>query len=140
MNFFFGKVYKHTMTASGSQYRLLLNGLADGVYEYTAKSTVGGVLMQDKGTFTVTGEQKELSNLTADFNLLRKIAAQTGAAFYPFAQNARAADALLQNEALKSVITEDQKLNDWIKLQWLFWLLFGLLALEWFVRKWIGGY
>ena len=135
-----GKVYKHTMTASGSQYRLLLNGLADGVYEYTAKSTVGGVLMQDKGTFTVTGEQKELSNLTADFNLLRKIAAQTGAAFYPFAQNARAADALLQNEALKSVITEDQKLNDWIKLQWLFWLLFGLLALEWFVRKWIGGY
>ncbi len=135
-----GKVYKHTMTATGSQYRLVLQNLAAGAYQYTANATVGGVKLKDNGYFTVLGQQKELVNLTADFKLLRGLSKTTGGKFVPFSEMAKLGKDLIENKALKSVITEENKLEDLIKMKWLFWLLFGLLGLEWFVRKWAGGY
>ena len=134
------KVYKHTMTASGSQYRLVLQNLAEGAYQYTANATVGGVTLKDNGYFTVLGQQKELVNLTADFKLLRGLSKTTGGEFVLFANMTSLGKDLIENDAFKSVITEENKLEDFIKMKWLFWLLFGLLGLEWFVRKWAGGY
>jgi hypothetical protein len=135
-----GKVYKHTMTASGSQYRLVLKNLAAGEYQFGAKATVGGVSLTDKGYFTIVGQQKELVNLTADFNMLRGISSATGGQFVSLTGVEMLGNNLLQNESLKSVIAEENKLEDLIKFQWLFWLLVSLLSLEWFVRKWAGGY
>jgi len=135
-----GKVYKHTMTASGSQYRLVLPNLAAGAYQYTAAASVGGVKLKDNGYFTVLGQQKELTNLTADFNLLSNLSKSTGGAFVAFSDMASLGKDLVANNELKSVISEENKLSDLIKMKWLFWLLFGLLGLEWFVRKWAGGY
>ncbi len=135
-----GKVYKHTMTASGSQYRLVLDNLAAGAYQYIATTTVGGAKLKDNGYFTILGQQKELVNLTADFNVLRNLAKATGGEFVPFAAMSSLGKDLVENKDLKSVITEENQLSDLIKMKWLFWLLFGLLGLEWFVRKWAGGY
>jgi hypothetical protein len=135
-----GKVYKHTMTASGDQYRLQLNNLEAGAYQYTATTTVGGAKLKDNSYFTVLGQQKELTNLTADFDLLRNIAQTTGGAFTPFTDVDALGEKIVANSDLKSLITEENKLDDLIKMKWLFWLLFGLLGLEWFVRKWAGGY
>ena len=135
-----GKVYKHTMSASGSQYRLVLQNLEAGAYLYEAKATVGGVSLVDKGYFTIVGQQKELVNLTADFNMLRGLSSATGGQFVSITGAEMLGDNLLQNENLKSVIAEENKLEDLIKFQWIFWLLLSLLSLEWFVRKWAGGY
>jgi len=135
-----GKVYKHTMTASGSQYRLVLQNLEAGAYQYGAKATVGGVSLADKGYFTIVGQQKELVNLTADFNMLRGLSSATGGQFVSLAGSEMLGNTLLENESLKSVIAEESKLEDLIKFQWIFWLLLSLLSIEWFVRKWAGGY
>jgi len=135
-----GKVYKHTMSASVSQYRLVLQNLEAGAYLYEAKATVGGVSLVDKGYFTIVGQQKELVNLTADFNMLRGLSSATGGQFVSITGAEMLGDNLLQNENLKSVIAEENKLEDLIKFQWIFWLLLSLLSLEWFVRKWAGGY
>lgn len=135
-----GKVYKHTMTASGSQYRLVLQNLEAGAYQYEAKATVGGVSLVDKGYFTLIGQQKELVNLTADFNMLRGLSSATGGKFVSLAGAEILGNTLLENESLKSVIAEENKLEDLIKFQWIFWLLLSLLSVEWFVRKWAGGY
>jgi len=58
----------------------------------------------------------------------------------PYAAVQSLGQSLLANENLKSVIAEENKLEDLIKFKWLFWLLLSLLSLEWFVRKWAGGY
>ena len=134
------KVYKHTMTASGSQYRLVLQNLEAGAYQYEAKATVGGFSLADKGYFTIVGQQKELVNLTADFNMLRGLSSATRGQFVSLAGAEMLGNNLLENENLKSVIAEENKLEDLIKFQWIFWLLLSLLSLEWFVRKWAGGY
>jgi len=135
-----GKVYKHTMTASGSQYRLALQNLEAGAYQYGAKATVGGVSLADKGYFTIIGQQKELVNLKADFNMLRRLSSVTGGQFVQLEGTNALGENLLANENLKSVIAADNKLEDLIKFQWIFWLLISLLSIEWFVRKWAGGY
>jgi hypothetical protein len=135
-----GKVYKHTMTASGSQYRLKLQNLEVGAYLYEAKATVGGVSLVDKGYFTIVGQQKELVNFTADFNMLRGISSATGGQFVPLEGTNALGEDLLFNDSLKSVIAEENKLEDLIKFQWIFWLLISLLSIEWFVRKLAGGY
>ena len=135
-----GKVYKHTMSASGSQYRLVLQNLEAGAYLYEAKATVGGVSLVDKGYFTIVGQQKELVNLTADFNMLRGLSSATRGQFVSLAGAEMLGNNLLENENLKSVIAEENKLEDLIKFQWIFWLLLSLLSIEWFVRKWAGGY
>ena len=135
-----GKVYKHTMTASGSQYRLVLQNLEAGAYQYEAKAKVGGVSLADKGYFTIVGQQKELVNLTADFNMLRGLSSATGGQFVSLTGAEVLGNNLLENESFKSVIAEENKLEDLIKFQWIFWLLLPLLSIEWFVRKWAGGY
>ncbi len=135
-----GKWYKHSMSASGSQYKLLLKNLAAGAYQFNATSSVGGVKLVDKGYFTLLGQQKELINLTADFNLLRTMANTTGGSFALFSDITGLGNALEQNNLLKSVIAEESKLVDLISMKWLFWLIFSLLGLEWFVRKWTGSY
>jgi hypothetical protein len=135
-----GKVYKHTMTASGSQYRLVLQNLEAGAYQYGAKATVGGISLADKGYFTIVGQQKELVNLTADFNMLRGLSSATGGQFVSLAGVNELGENLLTNDNFKSVISEENKLEDLIKFQWIFWLLLSLLSIEWFVRKWAGGY
>ena len=101
-----GKVYKHTMTASGSQYRLVLPNLAAGAYQFEAKATIGGLSLTDKGYFTVVGQQKELANLTADFNLLRQLASSTNGEFVPYTAMQSLGQSLLANENLKYVIAK----------------------------------
>lgn len=135
-----GEVYKHIMSASGNQYRLILQSLGPGVYQFTAKATVGGVPLLDRGYFTVVGQQKELVDLTADFNLLRQLSYSTGGIFAPFSDVNVIGQNLLLSKNIKSVIEEETKLEDLIKFQWVFWLLLSLLCIEWFVRKWAGGY
>lgn len=135
-----GKSYKHTMSASGDQYKLLLKNLDVGAYQYSATASVGGVPLKENGYFTVLEQQKEMRNLTADFNGLRAMANTTGGAFVPFGDMADIGVAIQQNSTLQSVIAEENKFVDLIKMKWLFWILFGLLAMEWFIRKWTGSY
>lgn len=135
-----GKTYKHIFTAAGTQYRLELGGLESGSYEFVAQSTVGGVLFKDNGSFEIQGQEKELVSTRADYDLLRQISANTGGAFTELNSSLTLLDIIRQNEDITSVIKEESKLTELINMKWLFWLLILLTSLEWFIRKWAGGY
>lgn len=135
-----GKVYKHTMSANGKQYRLVLKNLEAGAYQFAAKATVGGVKLSDNGYFTIVGQQKELANLTADYNLMRQLASNTGGQFETISNADKLVQSIQANDNLKSLITEENKLVELIKFKWVFWLMLTLLSAEWFIRKWLGGY
>jgi len=128
------------MSSLGKQYRLILKNLLPGAYTFKASAKVGGSTLTDLGYFQVIGQQRELVDLSADFSLLQDISYQTKGQFYTIQNMQAIADDLRSNQELKSLIVEDNKLEDLIKFKWLFWLLFGLLTLEWFIRKWVGGY
>jgi len=47
---------------------------------------------------------------------------------------------LKQNNNIKPVSFSTKDLIDLIELRWLFFIIIGLLSVEWFLRKFFGGY
>jgi hypothetical protein len=91
------------------------------------------------GEFAVMARQAELQNLTADFDLLKKVSANTGGQFYPLAR-ADDLNASLQAKKATSVIHTEESYSSLVNLKWVFFLLLMLVSMEWFARKFFGSY
>jgi hypothetical protein len=71
--------------------------------------------------------------------MLRKLAANTGGKFYTADNLERLQTDLSQKEAT-GVIRSEETYNALINLRLLFWVLLVLAGVEWFFRKYFGGY
>lgn len=128
--------YRYTTSAGNTRYSI--GNLPDGVYRYKA-TTMLKEKEEVRGEFLVVKQQIELQNLTADFNLLRKLSAQTGGNFYAQQNFESLRNSLLQKEAIASIHSEE-KYDTLINLKWIFFFLLVLISTEWFLRKYLGGY
>ena len=138
------KQYDYVTGTGSSRYRI--GSLKEGVYRYKATTQVGGSppnkagkLEEVRGEFSVAAQNIEAQNLTADFGLLRKMAAQTSGKFYEVKDMAKLGEEVSQTK-MKSLIHSDESFNSLINLKWVFFLLLALITTEWFVRKYSGGY
>ncbi len=138
------KQYDYVTGTGSSRYRI--GSLKEGVYRYKATTQVGGSppnkagkLEEVRGEFSVAAQNIEAQNLTADFGLLRKMAAQTSGKFYEVKDMAKLGEEVSQTK-MKSLIHSDKSFNSLINLKWVFFLLLALITTEWFVRKYSGGY
>ncbi len=129
--------YSYTLSPGNSRYPI--GGLKEGVYRYSASTELNGKVESVGGQFLVVAQQLELQNLTADFDLLRKLSRQTGGAFYPVAKWSQLSDDLNQLQA-RSVIRSTERYDALISLKWIFFLLVLLIGAEWFLRKYFGSY
>lgn len=129
--------YNYVISPGNTRYQI--GGLKEGVYRYRSSTVINGRTESVRGEFAVVERQAELQNLTADFDLLRQLAFNTGGRFYP----ASAIDAfqtdLRQTEAT-SVIHSEETYDSLINLKWVFWILLILITAEWALRKFYGSY
>lgn len=129
--------YSYVISPGSARYRI--GGLKEGVYRFTASTVVNDKTETVNGQFLVRAQNLEAQNLTADFGLLRSIAQQSGGKFYPAAQiNQLTTD--LQQVKAASLIHTEETFNQLINLKWVFFLLLALISVEWFMRKYLGGY
>lgn len=134
-----GKKFKYNYVVSPGNARYQVGGLKEGIYKYTASTSINGKDEKVRGQFLVTAQQAELQNLTADFGLLRKLASSTGGQFYTLSQTDKLQRDLTRKEAT-SVIHSEEKFDNLLNLKWVFFLLLALISAEWFLRKYHGGY
>lgn len=134
-----GKKYAYNYVLSPGNTRYQVGGLKEGIYKYTASTPIGGKAEQVRGQFLVTAQQAELQNLTADFDLLRKLSASTGGTFYVAAETDQV-QADLSNKQATRVIHSEEKFDNLLNLKWVFFVLLALVSAEWFLRKFYGGY
>lgn len=134
-----GKKYAYNYVISPGNARYQVGGLKEGVYKYTSTTSIGGKTESVRGQFLVTAQQAELQNLTADFDLLRKLSSATGGKFFTTSQTDALQQNLLTAEA-RSVIHTEEKFDTLLNLKWVFFLLLALVSAEWFLRKFYGGY
>lgn len=134
-----GKRLNYSYTTSPGNSRYQIGGLAEGVYRYVSSTKLNNKDERIQGEFAVVARQAELQNLTADFDLLQRISANTGGKFYPLA---RAGDLVpeLQSKKARSVIHTEVAYNPLVNLKLVFWVLLALASLEWFARKYFGSY
>jgi hypothetical protein len=134
-----GKEFSYTLSPSQSNYTLNAGLLPPGKYSYTATASRGGEQLKTTGSFYVVPLQLEQNETTANAQLMRELANQTGGS----ATHARNLNALLpyiqNNDALKPVVYSTKERKSWIDLKWIFFALLALLTIEWAVRKWNGS-
>jgi hypothetical protein len=119
-----------------ARYFLELNNLEEGTYSYEAEGTKNNVRVgTDRGEFSIGRSNIEHLNLTADKGLLQQIALRTRGSFHTSRELDKLADEILALSSLKPVATITTKRLGFNEFQWIFYILVGLLAVEWIVRK-----
>ncbi len=135
-----GKRYEYRFNREGSRYVLQAGSLPAGQYRYVARTQLNGANLTSEGQFTVAPLQLEAMEFTANHGLLASLSASSGGAFFAPGQLVALADSLRANNAIRPVIHESVQTRSVINLRALFFLLLGLLSVEWLMRKLNGGY
>ena len=134
-----GQQTNYSYVTSPGNIRYEVGGLKEGVYRYKASTDLNGKTEEIKGEFAVIAPQAELQNLTADFDLLRKLASSSGGKFFT-ANNVSALTQALQSKPAQQTIHTEEAYNNLLNLKWVFWILLLFISFEWFIRKYFGSY
>ncbi len=135
-----GESKDYDFTNATERFRYLIQGLPEGVYSYTATARFeDNTQHSDKGQFTVRRLALESLRTQADFGLLRRLAQDNNGYFFRAEQVSALADSLLAKDPIQRFYTTTVK-SDILNLPWLLVLLLTLASLEWFLRKYHGGY
>lgn len=135
-----GQEFPYTFNKSGKAYSLNPGIFPVGDYTFLAAVTFSGQKLTYNGRFSVQPIQLELYETTADHGLLRLMSEKFGGAVVYPSDMASIADMIRAKESVKPVIYNTTQTRPVIHLKWLFFMLLGLLSLEWFLRRYFGGY
>ncbi|WP_227699239.1 vWA domain-containing protein [Spirosoma radiotolerans] len=129
--------FNYTPTEANSRFEI--SRLPEGAYRFKASVTVNNKAEQSTGQFVVRDLQLEALNTTADHGLLRQLAKQTGGQFYTVSQTDELVRTLT-NRPHPARLTSTEEMNELINWRWLFFVILTLVAIEWGLRKFYGGY
>ncbi|HHG83302.1 MAG TPA: hypothetical protein ENJ82_01020 [Bacteroidetes bacterium] len=119
-----------------ARYFQELSNLEEGTYQYSAEGRKNEVKIgSDRGEFSIGKNNIEHFRLTADKGLLEQIALRTGGKFVTARQLDDLAKEINQLNSLKPVVSYSTRRMGFNEYQWIFFILLGLLALEWVIRK-----
>jgi hypothetical protein len=135
-----GNEYQFTFNRYDNTYRLHAGRFPVGRYFYQAHTDYDGQRMTAEGGFTVQAIQLEAFESTANHRLLHSISDATGGSVSYPDQLESIANAILQNENIKPVLYQSLISRSVIHLKWIAFLLIFMLCLEWFLRRYFGGY
>lgn len=135
-----GREYVYTFSKTENYYSLNADLFAAGNYRYTASTIFNGKTLTATGAFSVESLQLELYDLQARHGLLKSVSEKYGGQMvYPKDIN-QLADLILENDGIKPVMYESRSTKPIIHLKGLFFLILGLLSVEWFLRRFFGNY
>ncbi len=135
-----GKTFSFLFNKTNNAYTLNSGSFTAGSYQWKATTTFNNRNLTESGSFRVSPVQLESINLTADYNLLYQLAENSGGAMFSLSQTQEILSRLNTSETIKPVIYTVNQSESVINLKWLFAVLLSLLSLEWFLRKYNGGY
>jgi len=93
-----------------------------------------------QGQFSIQPIQLELYETTANHNLLRILSEDYGGELVFADQLGDLVERIQAKGNVKPVIYQTAQTRSVINLKWIFFLLLGLLTLEWFLRRYFGAY
>lgn len=134
-----GKARNFNYTINKDNSRFEITGLPEGLYRYKAATQVLGKSESVDGQFIVRNTDLEGISSTADFNMLRTLAAKNNGQFFVANQLEKLKVFLSSNKAPDKV-TSIEEMNEFINLKWIFFVLLALATVEWSVRKYLGSY
>ena len=132
--------YDYIFTKGENNYNLNIGMLPEGIYNYRAHTSLGGVDYNASGTFTVESIGIEAQDLTANIERMRSLASQTGGKHYYITDIQQIIKDLEDDSRITSIAREETRYDDLINLKWLFFSILALITIEWLLRKIFGIY
>ncbi len=135
-----GREYHFTFNKTPDAYRIDIGRYPLGEYHFSAHTDYAGQRLQASGRFNVQGVQLESYVTTADHRLLYALSDKYGGdVFYP-GHLEDLSQTILAHEQIRPVLYQSVSSHPLIHLRWLFFVFLVLLGVEWFVRRYLGGY
>lgn len=134
-----GKDFNYTFNKTSKSYTLNAGVFPVGNYRFRSSVTYNGQNLTFDGQFSVQPIQLELYETTADHALLRRLSDEFGGQVFYQNQLAELGETLLAKD-IKPVIYSTTRTRSVINLKWIFFLLLGMLSVEWFLRRYFGAY
>ena len=132
--------YDYVFSKGENNYNLNIGMLPEGIYNYRAQTSFGGVEYNASGTFTVESLGVEAQDLTADIERMRSLAVQTGGKHYYITDIQQLTKDLQNDERITSISRQETRYDDLINLKLLFFSILALITIEWVLRKMFGVY
>jgi hypothetical protein len=135
-----GREYPFAFTRTSNAYTLNAGTLPVGNYRYRATANTGDENLTFNGRFSVQAVEVERYALEADHGLLRQLSDRYGGELLFPADLAELPARLETGGTVKPVLFETVNTRSVVHLKWIFFVLLGLFAGEWFMRRYFGGY
>jgi hypothetical protein len=129
------KNYTFQFSRTNNSYTLDAGLLPSGEYSFTANTQLGKDKPTATGQFVINQQQTELQQTTANHQLLYSMSKQNGGKMVYPQELSSLADLIKANETIKTVSYEERRYEDLINMKLIFFILLGLISLEWFSRK-----
>jgi hypothetical protein len=135
-----GKVFSLRLSWDGVQYSANAGALPSGYYTFVGSVPSMPELKPKEGGFLVFPLQAEQIQIQANHSELQSWAHKNNGSYLPFVKADQLLDSIKTNTNTSELIREKTKLEKILQLEWLLYLLVASLGLEWFLRKWEGGF
>nr|MDQ3015369.1 hypothetical protein [Bacteroidota bacterium] len=135
-----GDEFDYTFNTSGPSYALQIGRFPEGNYSWSASTEVNATRLTHEGRFVIQPIQLETMETTADHGLLRQLANQYGGEMVYPSGIEELGEKILNNELIKPVLYSSTQTRPLIHLKWLCIVLLIGLSVEWFLRRYFGGY
>ena len=135
-----GETYDYTFSKRDHDYELNAGLLPEGLYTYKVQAQMGERKINVNGTFSVVAIGIEAQQLTADIDRMRTIARLTNGNCYAARELQQLFADLHNDSRITSVEHHESRFEDLIHSKWIFFVLIGLAAVEWLLRKMFGSY
>jgi hypothetical protein len=132
--------FVYSFSRTFSAYHLDAGRLPIGNYQWLATVEYGGQKHSKSGYFSVKKINVETANLVADHQLLKNIANINHGKMYTPYQLEEIEKDIKNNKEIVSIVRYAKKHNSLLNSVLLLTTLLLLLGVEWFFRKWSGGY
>lgn len=129
----------YTFSPVSPYSKLEVSDFGPGIYSYQASINLNGGAEIVNGKFSVRELQLEELDQVAQHDILRQVSSSSGGMFYNMEdQSQMMAD--LDKLQSKGVVHSDEDTVSIINLKWIIALAIALASIEWFTRKYSGGY
>lgn len=134
------ETYDYAFAKREHDYELNVGILPEGIYTYKVQSQIGDKILSVNGSFSVVAIGIEAQQLTADWERMRNLAVSTNGKCYMASEMQQLLADLQNDTRITSVEHQETRFEDLIHSKWVFFVLIGLAAVEWILRKMFGSY
>ncbi len=132
--------FKYEFAKIGGNYQLNLGKLKEGKYLWSAKTKYSNVTYTKKGVFIVEDESLESLSTHSNFALLNQISSNSNALFYSLSETNELITEIDNRKDIVNLSYQESSFDDLIDWKYLCGLILLFLSVEWFIRRYSGGY